>query len=560
MATTETTAPVVTANRQPTPTVRINNSDGTRPPWLDWVGATDHKRIGVLFIYAAFIFFILGGVEALLLRIQLGAPNNTFLTPEAYNELFTLHGITMIFLFALPMLGGLATYVVPLMIGARNFAFPRLQSLSFWLLIAGGVVLYGSLLYKPPGSGFTALPPLTSNTDFPSSGVDAYMSGLFLVSLSLLCSAINFAVTIHNMRAPGMGWSRLPLFAWAVHIASYVAILVMPVAIAAVTMLLTDRQFDTNFFNTTDGGDPLLWQYLLWFFGHPSIYVLTLPALGILGEVVAVFSRKRVFGYAAMVTSLVLIASFGVMAYGFEMFNAPVTTGSRIFFMVAMLAVGVPLAIKFFNWIATMWGGAVEFKPPMLFALGSMAMLAIGALSGMFLAIFPLGWQVSDSYFYVAHLHYVLLGGAGFAILAGIYYWFPKMSGRLASEGLAKLSFWLMLVGFNVTYLAQFSLGLSGMPNRIYTYTDRSDLGWYAHNLISTIGALVLALGICITLANLVLSQRRGLRAGADPWRANTLEWFVQSPPPPHNFDEIPSVRDSSALQDIRKRVRHAEQ
>lgn len=546
--------------RSAAPDVSVDGIGPKRRAWVDWVGTADHKRLGFLFVGAALGFFVLGGTEALLMRVQLGAPNNTFLSPADYNELFTLHGMTMLFLFALPVLVGLGTYIVPLMIGARQLAFPRLQALSFWLLIGAGVVLYGSLLYRPPGSGFTSLPTLTSDGAFPSAGVDAYMSGVFLVGLSLLLAGINFAVTIHNMRAPGMTYGRLPLFAWSVLIFAYAVILVTPVLLAADTMLLTDRHYRTNFFNPAQGGDPLLWQYLFWFFGHAAIYVLVLPALGILSEVISVFSRKRVLGYTAMAMALALVALFGVMSYGAEMFGGPVTTGGRVFFMLAMLAIGIPLTVKFFNWIGTLWRGTIEFRAPMVFALGSVAMLVVGALSGVFLAIFPLGWQVSDSYFYVAHLHYVLLGGAGFAILAGVYYWFPKMTGRIANERFAKLSFWLMLIGFNVTFLPQFSLGLSGMPNRIYEYQDYASLGWQAHNLISTIGAFVLALGALVTLGNLLAAWLTGVRAGADPWRGNTLEWFVTSPPPENNFDVVPTVRSLMVMDDIRGRVKRAEQ
>jgi cytochrome c oxidase subunit I len=464
-----------------------------------------------------------------------------------------MHGTTMIFLFIVPVLAGFANYLVPLMIGARDMAFPRLNALSFWLLLAGGIVFYASLFFSPPGAGWTSYTPLSDSAYLPSGGVDAWILLIHLTGLSSMLGAINFVATIHNMRARGMGWGRMPLFVWAILVYSYLLILALPAVAAAVTMLLTDRHFGTSFFDPTGGGDPLLWQHLFWFFGHPEVYIMVLPAFGIISEVLPVFSRKPIFGYKAIAAATVAIAFLGMLVWAHHMFATPTATVVLAFFMLSSFTIAVPTGIKIFNWIATLWRGQIVFRTALLFAAALPAVFVIGGISGVMLAIFPVDWQLTDTYFVVAHLHYVLFAGSVFGIFSGLYYWFPKMSGRLLSERLGKLSFWLVFIGFNLTFLIQHSAGLSGMPRRIYDYENVGHLATY--NLISTIGSFVLGIGVIVSVVNVLLSIKRGQRAGNDPWKANTLEWFTQSPPPENNFDVIPRVRSVEPMKDIRREV-----
>jgi cytochrome c oxidase subunit I len=521
--------------------------------WLSWLATTDHKKIGLLYLYATFLFFMLGGVEALMMRLQLSESQNTLIAPQTYNALVTMHGTTMIFLFVVPVLAGFGNYMVPLMIGARDMAFPRLNALSFWLLLFGGIVFYVSVFFTPPNTGWTFYAPLSDNAFNPSNGVDAWIFLIHLTGLSSILGAINFIATIHNMRAKGMGWARMPLFIWAILIYSYLLVLALPAVAAAVTMLLTDRHFGTGFFDVAQGGDPLLWQHLFWFFGHPEVYIMILPAFGMISEIIPVFSRKPIFGYKAIAASTAAIAFLGMLVWAHHMFATPTPIVVLAFFMLSSFAIAVPTGIKIFNWLATMWRGALVFKPPMYFACGFIGLFVIGGVSGVILAVFPVDWQLTDTYFVVAHIHYVLFGGSVFGIFAGLYYWFPKMSGRLMNENMAKLSFWLMFIGFNVTFLIQHSLGMQGMPRRIYTY--QSHFGWGVENMISTIGSFILAAGVLVTVLNVVRSLKFGQKAGNDPWNGNTLEWFVQSPPPENNFDVVPRVRSAEPMKDIRREV-----
>jgi cytochrome c oxidase subunit I len=521
--------------------------------WASWITTTDHKRIGIMYMVTTFAFFILGGVEALLIRLQLGVPNNTLVSPQIYNQLFTMHGTTMIFLFVVPMMAGLANYFVPLMVGARDMAYPRLNALSYWLLLAGGIVFYASIFWNPPEAGWTSYVPLSSITYSPGGGQDAWIYLIHLTGLSSILGAMNFYVTIANMRARGMSWGRLPLFIWAILTYSILIIFAMPVIAGAVTMLLTDRHFGTHFFDPANGGSALLWQNLFWFFGHPEVYIMVLPGFGIVSEILPVFARKPIFGYKAIAASTVAIAFLGFLTWAHHMFTAPIPEALLIFVMMSSFLIAVPTGVKIFNWIATLWHGTIEFKTPLLFSAGFIALFMIGGISGVFLAVFPVDWQLNETYFVVAHIHFVLMGGAVFTIFAGIYFWFPKISGRMLSESLGKLSFWLMFVGFLMTFLIQHVIGLDGMPRRVYEYDNVGNLALY--NLISTIGSFVLASGVLVTIINVTRSLKHGAIAGPDPWKANSLEWFTTSPPPTNNFDVIPLVRSYEPMKDIRREI-----
>jgi cytochrome c oxidase subunit I len=521
--------------------------------WTSWITTTDHKRIGIMYLVLTFGFFILGGIEALLIRLQLSQPDNTLLSPQTYNQLFTIHGTTMVFLFVVPVMAGFGNYFVPLMIGARDMAFPKLNALSFWLLAAGGLVFYASIFFSPPECGWTCYAPLSDNDYLPNGGVDAWIFLIHLTGIGSLVGAINFYATIANMRAPGMGWGRLPLFVWAILTYAVLLILALPVIAAGVTLLLTDRHFGTHFYDPANGGSPLLWQHLFWFFGHPEVYIMVLPGFGIISEVVPVFARKPIFGYKAIAAATIVIAFLGLLVWAHHMFTTPSPSLVLIFFMLSSFLIAVPTGVKIFNWIATLWRGTIEFKTPLLFAAGFIGTFLMGGITGIFVAVFPVDWQLHDTYFVVAHFHYVLMGGAVFAVFSGLYYWFPKITGRLMSEPLGKASFWLMLVGFHTTFLVQHSLGLEGMPRRIYQYAPIRD--FEILNLISTIGAFILGLGILLTIINVMRSVKRGAIAGPDPWKANTLEWFTTSPPPVNNFDTVPRIRSVEPMKDIRRQV-----
>jgi cytochrome c oxidase subunit I len=555
VTTAETAAPGVAAPQREAarPEIVAHGVDERPKGWLSWLTTTDHKKIGIMYLCSTFLFFMLGGVEALLMRLQLSGSDNTILGPRIYNELVTMHGSTMIFLFVVPVLAGFGNYMVPLMIGARDMAFPRLNALSFWLFLFGGIAFYISIFFTPPSAGWTMYTPLSDNAYLQDGGVDAWIFMIHLTGLSSIVGAINFVATIHNMRAKGMGWGRMPLFIWTILIYSYLLILALPAIAAAVTMLLTDRHFGTAFFDPTGGGSPLLWQHLFWFFGHPEVYIMVLPAFGMISEILPVFARKPIFGYKAIAASTAAIAFLGMLVWAHHMFATPSSTVVLAFFMLSSFAIAVPTGIKIFNWLATLWRGQLVMKTPLYFACGFLGTFVIGGVSGVILAIFPVDWQLTDTYFVVAHLHYVLFGGSVFAIFGGLYYWFPKITGRLMSEGLGKLSFWLMLVGFNLTFLIQHSLGMSGMPRRIYRYEHHPE--WQTMNAISSIGSLILGIGVLVTVANVIISVKKGRKAGNDPWKANTLEWFTQSPPPENNFDVVPRVRSVEPMKDIRREV-----
>ena len=538
------------------PEVILHGPEREETGWLSWLTTTDHKKIGLLYLISTFVFFIIAGVEALLMRAQLALADNTFLDAQTYNGLVSLHGTTMIFLFVVPVLAGFGNYFVPLMIGARDMAFPKLNALSFWLLLFGGIAFYGSVFWEPPAAGWTSYAPLSDDAYSPDGGIDAWIFLIHLTGISSLLGAINFVATIHNMRARGMGWGRMPLFVWSILIYSYLLIVALPAIGAAATMLLTDRHFGTAFFDVQGGGDPLLWQHLFWFFGHPEVYIMVLPAFGIISEVLPVFARKPIFGYKAIAASTASIGFLSLLVWAHHMFTVPTSNALLAFFMISSLIIAVPTGIKMFNWLATLWRGTIVTKTPLYFAVGFLATFLIGGISGVILAMFPVDWQLHDSYYVVAHIHYVLFGGSVFGIFAGLYYWFPKMTGRMLSESIGKASFWLMFVGMQLTFLIQHSLGMSGMPRRIYSYPAQA--GWEGMNIVSTVGSYLLGVGIMVSVVNILVSYKRGRRAGNDPWKANTLEWFTQSPPPENNFDIVPRVRSAEPMKDIRREVARA--
>ena len=512
-----------------------------------WVTTIDHKRIGILYGVTAFIMFLTGGLEALIIRWQLSLPNQDFVTPEVYNQLFTMHGTTMIFLAIMPMGAAFFNFVIPLQIGARDVAFPRLNAFSYWTFLAGALMLKLSwFMGGAPNAGWFGYAPITGAAYNPGQGIDFWILSLQILGVASLAAAFNFIVTIVNMRAPGLSLMRLPLFTWMTLVTSILLVLAFPVITVALIELMFDRFFGTNFFVPTAGANPLLWQHLFWIFGHPEVYILILPAMGIVSEIVPTFSKKPLFGYPVVVLSGVIIGFMGWMVWSHHMFTVGLGPIANSVFALTTMAIAVPTGVKIFNWIGTIWGGSVSMKTPMLFSVGFVALFIVGGLSGVMHSSAASDAQQQDTYFIIAHIHYVLFGGSIVALLAGVYYWFPKVTGRLMDETIGKINFWLMFIGMNIAFFPMHFLGLDGMPRRIVTYD--SDMGWNLWNLVSSIGALMVALSVLVFMINVILSYRKGEVAGGDPWDARTLEWSIPSPPPEYNFAQIPVVHDRDAF------------
>jgi cytochrome c oxidase subunit 1 len=512
-----------------------------------WITTVDHKRIGILYGASAFLFFLLGGIEALIIRLQLGSPNNTLVSPEVYNQLFTMHGTTMIFLGVMPLSAMFFNFFIPLQVGARDVAFPRLNAFSYWVFLAGGLILNVSWLFgAAPNGGWFGYANLTTKQFSPGLNIDFWTVGLQILGIASLAAAVNFFVTIINLRAPGMKMMHMPMFTWMSFITQVLLLLAFPIITVALILLMIDRTFGTHFFVPSGGGDPILWQHLFWLFGHPEVYILVLPAFGIISEILPVFSRKPLFGYAAMVFSGAFIAFVGFGVWAHHMFATGMGPFADAFFSLATMIIAIPTGVKIFNWIGTIWGGRIEFRVPMMFALGFIAMFIMGGLSGVMHSSPPADLQQTDTYFIVAHFHYVLFGGSIFALTGGAYYWWPKMFGRMLDETLGKVHFWLMLIGFNLTFFPMHIVGLQGMPRRVYTYSD--ELNFTFLNRLETLGSLILGLAFLVFLVNIWKTWRSKVAAPADPWNGATLEWSIPSPPQEFNFAELPQVHGRDAL------------
>jgi cytochrome c oxidase subunit 1 len=517
-----------------------------------WITTVDHKKIGILYGATAFAFFLIGGLEALLLRIQLGTAENTFLSPEAYNQLFTMHGTTMIFLAIMPISAMFFNYFIPLLIGARDVAFPRLNAFSYWAFLCGGLFLNASFLFgAAPNGGWFGYANLTSRQYSPGLNIDFWVGGLQILGVASLAAAVNFFTTIVNMRAKGMKLMRMPMFVWMSFITQVLLLLAFPVITVALILLMFDRSFGTHFFVPAGGGDPLLWQHLFWIFGHPEVYILILPAFGIVSEVLPVFSRKPLFGYAAMVFSGIFIAFLGFGVWSHHMFATGMGPIADTVFSLSTMLIAIPTGVKIFNWLGTLAGGSLQLRTPLYFALGFIAMFIIGGLSGVMHASPPADLQQTDTYFVVAHFHYVMFGGSIFALTAGAYYWWPKMFGRMLSEKLGMAHFWLMLIGFNLTFFPMHFLGLHGMPRRVYTYPE--GLGFEFYNQIETAGSMILGFSFLIFLFNVIRTSRQPANAPADPWNGATLEWSLPSPPQEFNFAEEPEVHSRDPLWETKR-------
>ncbi len=512
----------------------------------DWLTTVDHKKIAILYLVAGGFFFLLGGIEALLMRLQLISPENTLIGAATFNQLLTMHGTTMIFLAAMPIIFSLMNAVIPLQIGARDVAFPFVNALGFWLFFFGGLLLNTSWFFGgAPDAGWTSYPTLANN-EFSGHGIDFYVLGLQIAGLGTLIGGINFLVTIINMRAPGMTFMRMPLFTWSSFVTSALILFAFPAITVSLVLLMFDRLFGANFFNVNAGGNVVIWEHLFWIFGHPEVYILILPAFGVISEVVATFSKKRLFGYSSMVFATVLIGFLGFMVWVHHMFTVGLGPIANTLFGLATMLIAVPTGIKIFNWLLTMWGGQIRFTTANLWAIGFIPTFVIGGMTGVMLSIPPTDFQYHDSYFVVAHFHYVIVGGMAFGLFAGLYYWWPKMFGKTLSETIGKWNFWLFFIGFHLTFFPQHFLGLMGMQRRVFTYLAGQGLD--TGNLISTIGTIIMTVGTLMFLVNIFVTAASKKQAPADPWDARTLEWTIPSPPPEYNFAQTPLVRGLDAL------------
>jgi len=538
------------------------SAEATGRPWVqtlhEWVTTVDHKRLGIMYLLYALFFLGVAGCEAMIMRIQLMYPHNDFVSPQVFNRMFTMHGTTMVFFVGIPVLFGFANYLVPLMIGARDMAFPRLNAFSFWLTVLGGVLLYFSIvgangLYgagNAPDIGWWAYAPLTARAFSPGHSSDFWTISLLVAGFGSIGTAINIIATIFCMRCPGMELSRMPLLAWLNLVMSGMVLIAITPLSAAQIMLCVDRYLGGHFFDTQAGGSATLWMHFFWIFGHPEVYILILPSFAFMSEIIPVFSRKPIFGYPVMVGATVCIAFVSMSVWAHHMFSVGMSAYSNSFFTLTTMAVGIPTGIKIFNWIGTIWGGKIQFKVPMLFSIGFLFQFLIAGLTGVMLGSAAFASQLTLSYFVVAHFHYTLVGALLFAVFAAFYYWYPKITGRMMSESLGKVHFWLFLIGFHLTFDLMHIPGLLGMPRRIYTYEPRP--GWGTLNLLISIGAFIQAVAVLVFLWNLIFSYFKGPEAGNDPWDAWTLEWSVSSPPPPYNFAKIPVVQSRRPLWDLK--------
>ena len=558
----------MTATAERPQTTIFKRPSSTTGIW-SWLTTVDHKKIGIMYGYAAFFFFIIGGLEALMLRIQLASANAEFLTAGAYNAMFTMHATTMVFLFIMPASAAFMNYLIPLMIGARDVAFPRLNALSWWIFFFGGIFLYSTFIFgtspppigadgivgnlaagggpgsfnwlaDSPDGGWFGYQPNAGPFYSPGTAMDYWALGLQIIGLASLVSSVNFIVTVFNMRAKGMRLLRMPVFVWMGTVVAFLLLFSIPIIAVALFMVTFDRQFGTLFFAPVGGGDPILWQHLFWLFGHPEVYILILPAMGIVSEVLPVFSRKPLFGYSAVVFAGAAIAFLGFGVWAHHMFASGITPVAQAAFGLATMTIAIPTGIKIFNWMGTMWGGRIRMTTPMLFAVGFVAMFTIGGLSGVTHAVVPSDWQQTDTYYIVAHFHYVLFGGSVFGLFAGLYYWFPKLTGKIMNERLGKINFWLMFIGFNTTFAPMHWLGLQGMVRRTWKYAPETGLEPW--NIVVTIGAFIIAAGVAVFMYNWWRSRRHGDDSGLDPWDARTVEWTTPSPTPEYNFAVSPVI------------------
>jgi cytochrome c oxidase subunit 1 len=524
-----------------------------RPRWIELATSTDHKDVGLLFLGAALTFLFLAVVELVLMRLQLGIPENTLIRPVTFNRLLSVYGATGVWLFGLPVAAGLISYIVPLQIGARGVAFPRLNLLSWWLFLFGGITIYSSLLFTPPEAGVNPLPPLANHVFLPNNGVDVWITGVGLATLGFVCFGINMAVTVRNLRAPGMAYRRMPPFAWAGATWSWAMLIVGSILLAALAMLMIDRHFSGVFFEPEGGGSPLLWQHFTWIFLSTAYALMLVPAFGAISEIIPAFSRRPLPSRNAVAGSLVAIVALAALAWMQNMYSAPIRLGFQYSAMAIAIAMVVPVGLLIYNWFATIAGGTLNIRAPLLFALGAISTASIGLGAELVQSVVPVNLQLGNTDAAQAATHYALIGGSVFGTFAALYYWYPKMTGRTMGESLAGASFWALLIGVNVTFLPQFLSGLGGQPVDVYKYFDTGHLATY--NLISSIGVLILGLGIVLTLVNAARGVRSGTPAGHDPWGGESLEWFALSPPPVHNFDVVPDVRSDQPMRDIRDAV-----